>query len=126
MSSIRSRFVIAAALAAKATRPGEVARAVVRNSRAVVNQPLTTAAPLALPHGAGPQQPTGPDLRAILMHLLPAPAALSREQQALVDRRAWALAHEAYELLREHIQRTVMFGTTSSFFRLDEIWWNST
>lgn len=101
-------------LAAKAARPGELARAVVRNSRATVKESLTPAAPLALPHGAGAQQPTGPDLRAILMHQLPAPAALSRDQQALVDRRAWALAHEAYELLREHIERTVAWRTTEA------------
>ena len=67
-------------------------------------KPMTPALP----------EPALPDLRTAMMHGLPAPVPLSREQQAMVNRRAWALAHEAYELVREHIERVVAWRTTAA------------
>ena len=59
-------------------------------------------------------EPALPDLRTAMMHGLPAPVPLNRDQQAMVNRRAWALAHEAYELVREHIERVVTWRTTAA------------
>lgn len=53
----------------------------------------------------------GIDVRALMLTGLTEPVPLTRSQQALVNRRAWTLAHDAYELVREHIERRIAFKT---------------
>lgn len=83
-------------------------RALARSGRARVAK-VVPAAPslLALPHSA-----PGGDLRTAMLHGLPPAAPLSADVQALVDRRAWVLAHEAYQVAREHVERVVCYQTT--------------
>lgn len=51
------------------------------------------------------------DVRALMLTGLTDPVPLNRSQQALVNRRAWLLAHDAYEIAREHIERRIAFKT---------------
>lgn len=71
----------------------------------------TKAAPVPAPVATAPALP---DLRTAMMDGLGHPAPLSREHQAMVNRHAWGLAHEAYELMREHIERMVAWRTTAT------------
>lgn len=42
-----------------------------------------------------------------------APLVLTDAQQAAVDKQAWLLAHEAYQLARQHITRRIAYETTA-------------
>lgn len=56
--------------------------------------------------------PASIDVRALLLSGQSEPVQLTRLQQAALDRHAWMLAHEAYELVREHIERRVAHNST--------------
>ena len=56
--------------------------------------------------------PVSIDVRALLLSGQSEPVQLTRLQQAALDRHAWMLAHEAYELVREHIERRVAHNST--------------
>lgn len=58
------------------------------------------------------QQPASIDPHALMLAGQSEPVALTREHQALVNRHAWMLAHEAYELARQHIERRVACRTS--------------
>lgn len=53
----------------------------------------------------------GIDVRALMHTGLSDPVPLTRSQQALVNRRAWNLAHDAYEIVRVHIERRIAYKT---------------
>jgi phage anti-repressor protein len=52
------------------------------------------------------------DVRALLLSGQGETVQLTRVQQAALERHAWMLAHEAYELVREHIERRVACNST--------------
>lgn len=64
-------------------------------------------APVSLPK-------PGIDVRALMLTGQTDPVQLTRSQQALVNRRAWTLAHDAYEIVREHIERRIAYKTIPS------------
>lgn len=70
------------------------------------------ATPAPAPARALP--PPGPSInvRAVLLTGQSEPVALTRAQQAEINRHAFALAHEAYELIRQHLERRVAHRTT--------------
>jgi Rha family phage regulatory protein len=52
------------------------------------------------------------DVSALLLQGQSDPVALTHAQQAAINRHAWMLSHEAYELIRQHIERRVAYTTT--------------
>lgn len=54
------------------------------------------------------------DVRSLLLSGQSAPKPLTPAQQALIDRRAWSLAHDAYELIRQHLARRVAYRASSA------------
>lgn len=54
----------------------------------------------------------GIDPRALMLSGQASAVPLTRSQQAMVNRRAWQMAHEAYELAVLHLERRVAYSTS--------------